>query len=137
MSKDPIIPGAKLIEQGLAALPSQARLEVEIRELRAELAALKKENAELKAKNAELQPPSGVDAEAAQVLLYLSRGGGELTCYQISDASGIGLERVKRHLGYLHKLGFARWARAQVDDYDPPNSITHEGSEFLYQQKMI
>ncbi len=137
MSSDPIIPGAKLIEQGLAALPSQARLEVEIRELRSQMTILKRENEELKAQIARLTPPTGVDAEAAQVLFRLSNGGGELTCYQISDASGIGLERVKRHLGYLRKLKFAQWSRAQTDDSDPPHRITNAGSEFLYQHGML
>lgn len=127
LSKDVI----DLLEKKLALLTD------ELAQAQAKIAKLEAENEELKKKAAATQPVSGVDAEAAQVLLRLSQGGGELTCYQIADASGLSLERVKRHLGYLRKLGFAQWSRAQIDDYDPPNSITHEGSDFLYQQKMI
>ena len=105
--------------------------------LEAENSDLRTENAELKQKIQALQPKTGVDAEAAQVLLYLSRGGGELTCYQISAESGIDVERVKRHFGYLRNLGFAEWAKAQKDKYDPPNRITDDGNDFLYKQKMI
>ena len=137
MSTDPIIPGARLIEQGLAALPSQARLEVENRELRAKIAELEFQVKERDSKILKLSPPTGVDIEATQVLIHLSKGGGELTCYQISATSGIGLERVKRHLGYLRKLKFARWALAKSDDSDPPHSITDEGADFLYKNGLI
>lgn len=55
MSNDPIIPGAKLVEQGLAALRAQARLKVENRELRLKLALAEKKIAELEAQIAILQ----------------------------------------------------------------------------------
>jgi len=104
------------------------------------LAQLRNANANLEvleAKIKKLAPKTEVDAEAGKVLLCLSQGGGELTCYQIADTSGISLERVQRHLGYLRQLKFTRWALARTTDFDPPHRITEAGSEFLYQNGLI
>jgi DNA-binding CsgD family transcriptional regulator len=137
MSKDPIIPGAKLIEQGLAALPSQARLEVENRELRSKLALAEKEIAELKAQVASLQPAHGIDAEAGQVLKQFAEHGPEISADQVAYITGIGRPRVIHHFGTLRKLGFIRQSRAIMSSAAPPYRITHEGSSFLMEHGML
>ena len=129
MSRDPIIPGAKLIEQGLAALPSQARLEVENRELRAEIAVLKKENAELKTQVAALQPPTDVSVDAVKLLQILFRAQNPMMDFEIVSASGMEKGFVIHHLRSLQKLNFALW---HLDAFGITRwSISHEGSSFL------
>lgn len=137
MSNDPIIPGAKLIEQGLAALPSQARLEVENRELRSKLSGAEKMIAELEAKVASLQPPKGIDAEAGLVLKKFAEHGPELSADQVAHITGVNRARVIHHFGSLRQLGFIRQSRARMSSTEPPHRITHEGSSFLMEHGML
>jgi DNA-binding CsgD family transcriptional regulator len=137
MSKDPIIPGAKFIEQGLAALPSHARLEVENRDLRSKLELAEKKIAELEAKVVSLQPTHGVHVEAGQVLKQFAEHGPELSADQVADIAGISRARVIHHFGSLRKFGFIRQSRAMMSSAEPPHRITHEGSSFLMEHGLL
>jgi hypothetical protein len=127
----------KIIDEMIAGLPTNSAQRLELEKLRLKSANDDALIKQLKSQIEKLTPSTGVDAEAAQVLLSLAKGGGELSCYEISDRSGIRLERVKRHLGYLRNLHFARWAKAKMSEYDPPHSITDAGNDFLYKNGML
>lgn len=127
----------KIIDEMISGLPTNSAQRLELEKLRLKSATDDAYIKQLEKQIEKLTPSTSVDVEAAQVLLSIAKGGGELTCYVISKNSGIELERVKRHLGYLRNLHLARWAKSKISDYDPPNSITDAGYEFLYKSGMI
>jgi len=66
-----MIPFAKTIENFLAALPTQAALEVKIRELAAKITVLEKENAELNSQLEILRPKHDLSVETGKLLKHM------------------------------------------------------------------
>lgn len=136
MSNDPIIPGAKLIEQGLAALPSQARLEVENRELRLKLALSEKKIAELEAQIAILQPPTGIAADAGKILKLFFDSRAELSAKSAARQLGLNPSVVDHYFDELQRLDFIQQSRAGMTHDSCLYAITSKGRAFIVKQGM-
>ena len=102
------IPGARVIEDIIAALPTNSRLSIQVRELGEQMDALKKENEHLKAELAALQPASGVEADTAKILKAFFEHGDSLTAEELAQQFQMKMGVVQYHFDKLAKRGFLR-----------------------------
>jgi hypothetical protein len=104
----PTIPGTRLVEDVLKALPTQARLESENRELRAKVEELTAKVAVLQAQLKAAQPPEGIEPDALKVLKVLFEHNHSLVAQTFEDILGMKPGVSTYHCDNLCKLGLAK-----------------------------
>jgi hypothetical protein len=102
------IPGTRLVEDVLKALPTQARLESENRELRLQVADLTAKIEVLQAQLKAAQPVEGMEPDALKVLKILFEHNHALVSATFEEALSMKSAVVIYHCDNLCKLGLVR-----------------------------
>lgn len=125
------IPGAKTIENVLAALPTQAGLEKQNRELREQLALAEKKITELEAKIKTLEPKPSADPKSIKALKVFYKHSTELDAFQLANLMKIEVGKAKHFISSLMVAGYIKSNRVIRDARGPKYIITDAGNEFF------
>ena len=125
------IPGARLLEEIIAGLPTNSRQAIQLRVLAAQISALTKENQELKAQLAALQPQHGLAAEAVKILKLFFDSGSELSPQQVAYHLNMKQGVVDHYFDILYESDFIIQSRIGVMDDPGGYSLQPKGRAFV------
>ena len=130
------IPGARLIEEIIAGLPTNSRQAIQLRELAAQIEALKKENEELRAKVVASESQHGLEIDTIKILKLFFERAEDISAEEASGLSGIKKSVVDYHIDELRKSKFLRPSRA-ISSFSPGTyKITPDGRAFVIKNKL-
>jgi len=125
------IPGARLIEEIIASLPTNSKQAIDLRDLASQIEVLKKENEDLKAQLAKTKKPDEISAQAVKILKILFDDGSVIYLDDLIKRAKLKKGIVIHHLGTLAKLNYIRLGNDMIGIQH--YRISHDGSTFLMQ----
>lgn len=109
------IPGARLFEEIIAALPTNSRQAIQLREFGEQIEALRKENEALKARLAGMESsPPKLDADALKILKLFFEHSTTLVADTIVDELKMKPGMVQYHFDRLREMKLIRQSTAMA-----------------------
>jgi hypothetical protein len=130
------IPGARLLEEILAGLPTNSRQAIQLREFATQMEALRKENDELKAQISALHPKHEMLADTAKVLKLFFDADRKFSSKQTAAKFEMTESMAKYHLGVLEEKHFILSDMVVYADSPVYYAITQEGRDFIVKRGM-
>lgn len=125
-----------LSQEQLTALDSEAKvLASELSEAQRKVSALEQENANLKTQLQRLQPAGALLKETADVLQFFFDQGHDLSIEQIAQRFRFKMSVAEYYFDDLMKRRFVRQTRVGSDNSSGAFGLTHEGREYVMQNR--